>query len=159
MSRLATSFVLGYHGCDAAIARKAVLGEIELLKSERDYDWLGPGIYFWESDPQRALEWAQWKVRKGDFSKAAVLGAAIDLRDCLDLVSREDLALVRAGYDSFVRLQKVSGLPLPQNKSIRGDPNSDRVLRYLDCAVIRHLHRTFEEARESGEPIEPFDTV
>ena len=65
MSRLATSFVLGYHGCDADIARRAVLEGVNIIKSDKDYDWLGPGAYFWESDPQRALEWAEWKVSRG----------------------------------------------------------------------------------------------
>ncbi len=54
MSRLATSFVLGYHGCDRRTGLKAVNGEVELIQSDKDFDWLGPGAYFWESDPQRA---------------------------------------------------------------------------------------------------------
>jgi len=66
LSRLATSFVLGYHGCDQGIADRAVRGEIDISQSDRDFDWLGPGAYFWESDPKRALEWAQWKVQRGD---------------------------------------------------------------------------------------------
>ena len=103
MSRLATSFVSGYHGCDRATAIRAVSGDISLLQSNRDYDWLGPGAYFWESDPQRAYEWAQWKVDRGDYSEAAVVGAVIDLRHCLDLVSREDLELVKAAHSSFRR--------------------------------------------------------
>ncbi len=44
MSRLATSFVLGYYGCDKATARKAVLEGAPILHSNRDYDWLGPGL-------------------------------------------------------------------------------------------------------------------
>jgi hypothetical protein len=67
MSRLATSFVLGYHGCDKSVGQDAITGKTDLIKSDKDYDWLGPGAYFWESDPKRALEWAQDKVRKGHY--------------------------------------------------------------------------------------------
>lgn len=159
MSRLATSFVLGYHGCDRATAAKAVNGDIDLIQSDRDYDWLGPGAYFWEADPARALEWARWKVARGDYVEAAVIGAVIDLRNCLDLVAREDVDLLKAAHRSFVTVQKIAGLPIPRNKSVKGQPNADRVLRFLDCAVFRHLHSILEEQPESDRLIEPFDTV
>lgn len=159
MSRLATSFVLGYHGCEASVARDAVLGNVRLLQSDRDYDWLGPGAYFWESDPLRAMEWANWKVSAGQYKTAAVVGAVIDLRNCLDLVSREDSELVRAAHDSFVEVQKTAGLPIPQNRSPRGSGDKDRVLRFLDCAVLRHLHEIIEEASRNNPEIVPFDTV
>ncbi len=155
MSRLATSFVLGYHGCDAAVARRAVLEGIGILQSDRDYDWLGPGAYFWESDPARAMEWAEWKVSTGRYEKAAVVGAIIDLRNCLDLVSREDIELVRAAHNSFIRLQKKAGLPIPRNRNPKGSTDKDRVLRFLDCAVLRHLHEVIKEI----PAIPAFDTV
>jgi hypothetical protein len=78
LSRLATSFVLGYHGCEMSVGLRAVSGEIDLLQSNRDFDWLGPGAYFWESDPRRALEWATWKASRGDYSRSFVIGAVID---------------------------------------------------------------------------------
>lgn len=95
LSRLATSFVLGYHGCDKVIADRVVAGEIDLIQSNRDYDWLGPGIYFWESDPVRAKEFADWKASRGDFVSPVVIGAVIDLRNCLDLVARENVELLK----------------------------------------------------------------
>jgi len=159
LSRLATSFVLGYHGCDAAIARKAVLEGVSILHSDKDYDWLGPGAYFWEADPTRAFEWARWKAGIGAYREPSVIGAVIDLRNCLDLVSREDLEIYRSAYDGFIKLQKLSGLPIPKNASPRGSQDKDRVLRYLDCAVFRHLHKTIERVSVSDPSIEPFDTV
>lgn len=159
MSRLATSFVLGYHGCDEDIARRAVLEGVNLIKSDKDYDWLGPGAYFWESDPKRAMEWAEWKVSEGYFKKPAVVGAVIDLRNCLDLVSREDIELLRAAHKSFVQLQKLSGLPIPKNKNPRGSSNKDRVLRFLDCAVLRHLHSVVDDINDPDIGLTPFDTV
>jgi hypothetical protein len=155
LSRLATAFVLGYHGCDQAIAQRAVAGDLELIHSKRDFDWLGPGAYFWESDPRRAWEWAAWKAKRGDYETPAVIGAVIDLRNCLDLVTRRDLELVKGAYESFIAQQTKAGLPVPQNKRLKGNRNMDRVLRFLDCAVINHLHSVIEK---SGV-IQPYDTV
>ncbi len=159
MSRLATSFVLGYHGCDRAIGLKAIGGQIELLQSDKDFDWLGPGAYFWESDPQRAREWAEWKAGRGDYSSPFVIGAVIDLRNCLDLSTREDLELLTQAYRSFKSAQRKAGLTMPVNRSAPGQPNADRVLRFLDCAVIRHLHGTLEAQPAETRVLEPFDTV
>lgn len=130
MSRLATSFVLGYHGCDREIADRAISGEIELIPSNADYDWLGPGIYFWESDPHRALEWARENADRARIGEPAVVGAVIDLRNCLDLVSRESLELVALAHESFVALRQEAKLPLPENKKVRGRPDDDRLLRF-----------------------------
>lgn len=159
MSRLATSFVLNYHGCDSSVARQAVLEGAAFLQSDRDYDWLGPGAYFWESDPVRALEWAEWKVGIGDYQQAAVVGAVIDLGNCLDLVSRADIELLRAAHKSFIRLQRKAALPIPKNKNPKGAKNADRVLRYLDCKVMRHLHEIIDGLADTDAAISRFDTV
>lgn len=152
MSRLATSFVLGYHGCDAEIARRIVNGETNLLPSDEHYDWLGPGAYFWEADPQRAIEWAEQAGVRNRITTPAVVGAVIDLGNCLDLVSRENLDLVKTAHRLFVTDQAAAGLTIPQNTSL--DREDDRVLRFLDCAVIRFLHEILE-----SQEAEPFDTV
>jgi hypothetical protein len=151
--------VLGYHGCDKAIAQKAVTDGAELLHSDRDYDWLGPGAYFWESDPKRALEWAEWKTQIGEYNEPSVIGAVIDLRNCLDLVSRDDTELFRAAHKSFIQLQAKSGLPIPRNRNPKGSKDKDRVLRYLDCAVFRHLHEIIDNLASEDVSIERFDTV
>lgn len=159
MSRLATSFVLGYHGCDRATAQKAVLEGAGILHSDRNYDWLGPGAYFWESDPTRALEWAKWKEQIGAYKEPTVIGAVIDLRNCLDLVSRDDVELLRAAHKSFLQVRAKAGLPIPKNGNPQGAKNADRVLRYLDCAVLRHLHEILDQLAASDSLIEKFDTV
>ncbi|MFV3130350.1 hypothetical protein [Niveispirillum sp. KHB5.9] len=155
MSRLATSFVLGYHGCDAAVACKAVLEGARILQSDRDYDWLGPGAYFWESDPVRALEWAKWKASRGDYSNPTVIGAVIDLGNCLDMVARESIELFKAAHRSFIGYHELAGLPVPENKSPKGSKDNDHLLRYLDCAVFRHLHEMI--SMKANTPA--FDTV
>lgn len=151
--------MLGYHGCDADVARRAVLDGSDILQSQKDYDWLGLGAYFWESDPIRAKEWADWKVSKGDYKEVNVIGAVIDLGNCLDLVSRHNIEILRAAYRSFKRLQKLTCLPLPKNMNPKGTHDKDRLLRYLDCAVLRHLHENIEDLRQDDPSLEPFDTV
>jgi hypothetical protein len=159
LSRLATSFVLGYHGCDRTVAQKAVLEGAAILHSDKDYDWIGPGAYFWESDPKRALEWAHWKRDIGEYKDPAVIGAVIDLRNCLDLVSRDDIELLRAAHRSFKRLQTKAGLALPKNRNPRGAKDKDRVLRYLDCAVLRHLHQIVDQIKSAEPDFPAYHTV
>lgn len=141
------------------MAERAVAGEQPILQSDRKFDWLGPGAYFWESDPKRAMEWAQWKASVGAYEEPTVVGAVIDLGNCLDLVSRADIELVREAHKSFVKLQQEAGLPVPSNGSPRGTKNKDRVLRFLDNAVLRHLHEMIDRLAEVDSTVEPFDTV
>jgi hypothetical protein len=133
-----------------------VAGLDALKPSAKPFDWIGKGIYFWENDPDRALEWAKWKQAKGDYDKPIVIGAVIDLGNCLDLTTRKDLELVREAWSSFAELQKEAKLPMPKNRSARNDPNEDLALRFLDCAVINHLHDLLENATGRARP---FDSV
>jgi hypothetical protein len=155
MSRLHTAFILGYHGCDAATAEEVLAGRTVLASSTRDYDWLGPGIYFWEADPRRAWEWAEWKVSRGAFAEPAVVGAIIDLGNCLDLMARDNLELLVSAHESLTATHDADPSlgPLPQNKKAYG-ADEDHLLRYLDCAVIRRLHASMEDGGETA-----FDTV
>ena len=153
MSRLAASFVLGYHGCDADIASQIVNGKSQLLKSDKDYDWLGPGAYFWESDPQRAFEWAVEAQGRGGVKRPALVGAVIDLGNCLDLLARENLDLVRQAHDLFIEEQEDAGLAIPVNKGLDGRKD-ELILRRLDCAVVRFLHDVLARM-----DLPPFDTV
>lgn len=157
MSRRATSFVLGYHGCNEKVGKK-VTGHLDHLeKSEEAYDWLGPGVYFWESDPQRASEWACEKAGRakpaGSYTPY-VVGAVIDLGNCLDLTLRENLALLKSAYHDLKVESRRSGTAVPKNKDPKGIRGADKLLRYRDCAVIRRLHGLRAELKEP-----PFDTV
>ena len=44
---------------------------------------------------------------------------------------------------------------MPRNKNPKGSSDSDRLLRFLDCAVLRHLHQSVSEVPN----FPPFDTV
>ena len=134
-----TDFVYGYHGCSRSVA-EFVLQEraVSLTSSENDYDWLGSGIYFWESAPLRAREWA---TRKFGAEQAAVLGAKIRLGHCLDLMDIDSYAILRQTYFELLR----SGLPLPKN---------GKCLHRLDCLVINTA--TMHAEKKQGYP---YDTV
>jgi hypothetical protein len=131
--------IIGYHGCDAAVVSNVLSGGDALTPSERDYDWLGPGIYFWEHGPQRAYDWAKDEKQR-DPSKIqtpAVLGAYINLGQCFDLLDTANTRLLQEMYPEFKRLTLESGRPMPENKAVPGLLNPDKVLRFLDCAVIK----------------------
>ena len=76
MHNLTASFVLGYHGCDRDAGEKLLQNE-QFRPSENSYDWLGSGIYFWEANPDRALDWAiqrtASKKSKDDIQAGGVL--------------------------------------------------------------------------------------
>lgn len=145
MHRLSPSFVLGYHGCTRRIGEALLAGE-PFRKSENDYDWLGPGAYFWEANPQRGIEWAR-RVRGDD--TAFAVGAIIDPGLCLDLTTQSGIEAVREAYERLSEASRLAGSPLPQNRG-----GGDRPIRKLDCAVIRMLH---EMNKASGRP--QIDTV
>ena len=69
--------LIGYHGCDRKVAEAVLSGKKSLKPSENDYDWLGPGIYFWVDSPKRGLEWArELAARKvAGITEPYVLGA------------------------------------------------------------------------------------
>jgi hypothetical protein len=58
LHRLASAFILGYHGCDRRVGERLLAGTA-FKPSNNDYDWIGPGIYFWEANPLRGLEFAE----------------------------------------------------------------------------------------------------
>lgn len=130
--------VIGYHGCDAKVVTKVLSGEDALAPSERDYDWLGKGIYFWEHGPQRAYDWAKGEKKRlpNKIQTPAVIGAYINLGQCFDLLDTGNTSLLQQMYPLFCRFILESGKPLPKNVPVPGTQESDTVLRKLDCAVV-----------------------
>lgn len=164
MKRNRSGLILGYHGCEEKIA-DAIIAGATMQPSSKEYDWLGPGAYFWENDCDRAMEWAQSKVARGSYTKPAVLGAIIDPGNCLDLTIRSHLELLADSHASLQKVFKIAGKPMPINRDLSSTATAEKPLRYLDCAVITHLHDNIDtdatERRSRGEQpiVEPFDTV
>lgn len=144
MSRLQPSFVLGYHGCDEAVGERILQGA-PMVFSEEQFDWLGAGAYFWEADPVRAREWAEDKQRRGKCKSPFVIGAVLDLGNCLDAMTRDGAGIIQVAHASLLDTLRAAGSPVPKNVWSK---------RYLDCAVVNHAHDLMHRA---GEP--PFDTV
>ena len=142
MHRLSTSFVLGYHGCDKAVAEAVLAGEA-FRPSRNDYDWLGEGIYFWEVNPQRGLDFAREVKRRQPrlIVNPAVVGAVIDLGLCLDCTTQPALEMLKTAHDSLA----ASVAAQKQERPI----NSGRWKRSLDCAVIQHLHTICEAENQT----------
>lgn len=149
MHTLSSTFILGYHGCDQAVAEKILSGD-DIKPSQNDYDWLGPGIYFWEANPNRGLEYAhelKELKRPPKIKRPAVIGAVVDLGLCLDLTTSAGIQQVRDAYKRLNDIFEEADWELPQN-------NRGLLRRNLDCAVIRLLHDIREQ---DGLP--PIDTI
>lgn len=148
MHHLFTSFVLAYHGCDRAFGEQLLAGTKTFRPSDNDYDWLGPGVFFWESNPNRALEFAQEKKKRGEaISDPFVVGAVIDLGLCLDLSTKDSIEYLREAHSSLMATIREASRQAPAN-----GPEPWR--RRLDCAVIKILHQILE-----GSGAEPISTV
>lgn len=151
-----SQFVLGFHGCDKALAEDVVLGKKMLKESDHDYDWLGHGTYFWENNVERAEQWADANSkRKGSMiSTPGVLGAFLDLGNCLDLTDSGSLQQLKLPYETLKKTLFLAGLDMPVNVDPVRVKSKDRILRKLDCAVISTLHKLRQNA---GLP--PYDSV
>lgn len=144
------SFVLGFHGTDRTVADQAVSREIKhFKKSEDTTEWLGHGVYFWENDPARAMEWAKDGKTKGTITTPDAIGAVIDLGFCLDLTTMTGLQEVESAFITLRDTYNLSGIALPQNTV-----GSDKVKRELDCAVIQALHH-----QRVKRGLDPYDSV
>lgn len=150
MHTLSTSFVLGYHGCSKAVA-ESLLSGVPFKRSNNEYDWLGPGIYFWEANPRRGYEFYRDVQRrnKGDVEDVQVVGAVVDMGFCLDLTTSAGVDSLSIAYESLKEVFDAAGQPMPENTLGR-----DKLWRNLDCAVIRFLHES-----RATEKLPPFDVV
>lgn len=141
------SFILGFHGCQKSVGEAILSGKERHLKpSEKKWDWLGHGIYFWEGNLTRAWEWAYARQAEGKIDEPFVIGAIIDLRHCLDLFDREAMRQVSATHsaltDAFLKINQ----PMPQNTG----PTPDKAGRQLDCLVMNGLHSVREESGQQA---------
>jgi len=147
------AFVIGFHGCDRSVGEAILSGKTPHIKpSKNDYDWLGHGIYFWEGNPERALEFAADRAAgaptsKGTIREPFVLGAIIDLKHCLDLLDSSGLQQVADAYALLKDATEAAGSKLPENKG-------ELTRRFLDCAVVNSLHQFRED-----EGLDAYDSV
>lgn len=153
----APSFVLGFHGCDREVGEEVIAGKRHLQPSTNEYDWLGDGVYFWEGNPARAMDFATRaaaeakRTTKGNIKEPFVVGAVIDLGICFSLQDSACLDELPIAYDFLKNACDAAGVALPQNKH-----GTDKVVRYLDCAVIQTMHKLRSTA---PQPLIAYDSV
>lgn len=103
----------------------------------------GHGIYFWENNPKRALEWARQRRFDGSrLREPFVIGAIIDPGHCLNLLESRSLDLIGLVHGELAAT--VSSADLPRNQGLR---------RNLDCAVVNLACALMARADK------PYDTV
>ncbi len=135
--------VVGYHGCEAVFADGVRSGRISLSDwnhSDNPFDWLGKGIYFWETSRTRAEQWAADKFG----GRADVLQVEIDLGKCLNLLESTYHGALWEMHRSLRVVYRERHMPWPTNHKKR---------HYLDCLVINAFARLEEKQRS------PFQTV
>jgi len=142
--------IIGFHSCDREVGLRIINGKDHLRPSNNPWDWLGPGVYFWEDNPHRALDYSRnCATNKQKFSgriaNPFVIGAIIDLGNCLNLIEHRSLGIVKRAYDIFKQATEEAGGKMPTNKGAN---------RALDCAVIKYLHET-----NIKSDIAPYDTI
>ncbi|MDR1369714.1 MAG: hypothetical protein LBJ72_06270 [Dysgonamonadaceae bacterium] len=144
-----SSFIVGFHGCDEDVRNEIVANHCEMEPSHNDYDWLGGGFYFWENNYARALSFAEEQQKRGRIKVPSVLGAYIDLGNCLDLLDSYYLKGLQNTYLQLKKSFELIGRPLPANKPAFASP--DLILRPLDCAIIEahaaHAYPKFDSVR------------
>ena len=144
---LSPNLILGYHGCDKSVGQKLLRGK-PFKPSQNDYDWLGPGIYFWEANPERAKSFAIEQQKRGRIREPFVVGAALTLGNCIDTLNEANINAIRIAHEQLKSDLRKQGKVLPQNTG------KNKVLKRLDCAVIVRLH----ELAKKGN-LQPADSV
>jgi hypothetical protein len=130
--------ITGFHSCDRELGLRLLNGSDQLRPSDNPWDWLGPGIYFWEQNPYRALEYAKEAAQQkqkfsGKITTPFVVGAIIELGNCLNLVEPNSISIVKEAYTNLLKMARDSGEQIPVNKGAN---------RQLDCAVIKYVHES-----------------
>lgn len=128
--------ITGFHSCDRDLGFRLLNGSDELRPSNNPWDWLGPGIYFWEQNPYRALTYAQEAAIKqqkfsGKIKTPFVIGAIIELGNCLNLIEPNSIKVVKQAHAGLSAIALDGGIKMPVNKGAN---------RQLDCEVMKFVH-------------------
>lgn len=146
------NLIIGFHATEKTVVDAVVAGKATLRPSDNPYDWLGPGIYFWEGSLQRAEKYSGVLKLRGMIKEPSVVGCVLDLGRCLDLNQTEGLQELADAHQILVSAARESGDKLPKND--RPNKNEDVMRRPLDCAVIKALHW-----RRNDEGLPAYDTI
>jgi len=137
--------IVGFHGCDLDIRNKLVNQPNQIEISKRPYDWLGHGMYFWENNYTRAMEWAEARAADGSVNNPAVLGAILQLGHCCDFLDSKFTNMIGLYYQAMEAEYENAGKKLPINIDAKNDEYNDKLIRKLDCATIEFMHEAIEK--------------
>lgn len=144
--------VVGFHGTTVPAAIKIL--ESGFKMGERDWDWLGAGIYFWQDAPHRAIEWAQLRAtgkiggKAVQDSSVAIVEADLALEGCLDLLDNDWNEVIRSSTGEFLKQLT----PTQRNDFKNMQP---RGCNRLDCAFFNYFVASWQDSR----PDEPIRSV
>jgi hypothetical protein len=48
------NLIIGFHGCEVSVRDALLKNPNEIKISQKPFDWLGHGLYFWENNYERA---------------------------------------------------------------------------------------------------------
>jgi hypothetical protein len=169
------SLILGYHGCDATLARRLIMNErdelgqtVHLRESQEHHDWLGTGVYFWVDSPELAMGWAKMRARdpNSPVKQPAVVGALIRPGNLLNITTRDAHLELRKAFLIEQEIAHAYGIALPENEK---DEDGEVRLRNRDRHIIEVVHQLREdknrEALDDGSLnpergcYPPYDTV
>lgn len=140
MYNVRPNLIIGFHGCDADTC-KAIINNPDNIKiSKNPYDWLGHGMYFWENNYERALQWAIDKQKRGTIKEPAVIGALLQPGHCCDFLDGKYIRVLASHYRMMVEQYNNLEIELPKNRDLSHDKHKDMVLRELDCLAIEFMH-------------------
>jgi hypothetical protein len=107
----------GYHGTTMDAAEK-ILAQKNFEREDRDWHWLGCGIYFWQDAPLRAWQWAERKAkeltRDGSKAEPAVVSANIELGCCLDMLDVGSWPLIDIAWKKVSEQFEADGKAVPR---------------------------------------------
>lgn len=143
-----SNLIIGFHGCERHVRDKLLLNPNDYKISKKPFDWLGHGLYFWENNYDRALQWATEKGERGKIKEPAVIGAVLQLGYCCDFLEQRYIRFLAKYYNPMKSWYKFIRKELPKNNDLGHDTHKNKILRHLDCAAIEFMHARILEQFE-----------
>jgi len=133
-----------FHGTTLRRA-EAILKERSFRKSKNDFDWLGPGTYFFQDAPLKALHLAKvWTVEHNQAASndLAVLRCRFSLKNCFDLLDSANVEIIREMAEYFT-----------ENKLIKNRQPSPVLRKYDGFRYRMFSNRKIESEKILGANI------
>ena len=142
MYEVRPNLVIGFHGCDIRTRTALLKNPDSIIYSKKPFDWLGHGMYFWENNYERAMQWAKEKKTRGEIKTPAIIGGVLHLGYCFDLLDSRFIEMLKAYYKLMESKYNQLNIELPRNKDLPHDKHKDKILRELDCTTIEYMHQS-----------------